>query len=426
MNKDTLTISATCKGLLHTAIIAVLGTGFLGAAAPLAAQLLPNPALPTNLVQTAQDALSSSLNGVSLPSDSINNVNIMDSSSIIPSTQLPINGDPLSIVPMDLSTVDSPVIPDIVENVINLVESPSIEEIFNPPLISNIGDTIVNTLTEQRTLDCQGTETRSTFNASELQNLVSGNPSYSWTTTCAGATISSPQSSEAVLNLTLPGFGQSQDCSISVTADNGTQSYTRTVQVTAKECDLNCQPYEVDLCGVCKGNNACLDCAGRPSDSGICAVCTSNAQCRSCTEVNLQDIIVQLDAKALNGSKAIQKALRTIKRADVKRRARASLRNASRFYAHSATVVRTLKPRSLSCNHYVGCSHQTSDSTLREYQQTVAKLKKAAQRSVQFLRTERSKKSLKAAKQLRKSIKAAAYDVSDIAGKYPTATFSCD
>ncbi|MCB0311504.1 MAG: hypothetical protein KDD42_09725, partial [Bdellovibrionales bacterium] len=131
---------------------------------------------------------------------------------------------------------------------------------------------------------------------------------YQWDTDCEGATMINSSTLHPTLILTKPGSGLAQSCNISVTVSDSINSSTYSSVVTAEACPLDCLGMangiaQLDKCGVCDGNNECLDCADVPFGQNIfdqqnpavcclpnqidqCGVCYGdNSSCVACTDV---------------------------------------------------------------------------------------------------------------------------------------------
>ncbi|MDC0359075.1 hypothetical protein OAO01_09685, partial [Oligoflexia bacterium] len=173
------------------------------------------------------------------------------------------------------------------------------------------------------------------LNGSGSYDPDGGQLSYFWETDCEGSELVASDYIAPKLNLTLPGKGQSQFCGVTLTVSDGELDKSCSATIAVNSCGNDCLGVpngaaKLDQCGVCNGNNACLDCAGMPFGSNIfddqdiaqcclpteideCGVCLgNNATCAQleCIEVSYGDEISAL----LEANVKKQKLLRKKKR----------------------------------------------------------------------------------------------------------------
>jgi hypothetical protein len=144
------------------------------------------------------------------------------------------------------------------------------------------------------TAQCQGSTTTIALDGSASKDPEGFPVDLTWSTDCAGGTISNPKAQNPTLTLPAPANGQARSCSVNLKVSDGVSetSCPQSVQVTA--CNVDCAGQvggtaKPDICGVCGGNGStCVDCAGMPNGGAVvdkCGVCGGNNACVDCKGV---------------------------------------------------------------------------------------------------------------------------------------------
>ena len=136
--------------------------------------------------------------------------------------------------------------------------------------------------------DCQGTATILDLDATGCVDPDGTKLSYSWKTDCEDALLTNENTANATLQLTIPGTGVAQTCTVKVTVTDGLETASATQNVNVTACNVDCPGTDdqKDQCGVCGGDGtSCLDCAGVPfGDAKLdkCDKCNGNNECLDC------------------------------------------------------------------------------------------------------------------------------------------------
>ena len=136
--------------------------------------------------------------------------------------------------------------------------------------------------------DCQGTATTLDLDATGCVDPDGTKLSYSWKTDCEDALLTNENTANATLQLTIPGTGVAQTCTVKVTVTDGLETASATQNVNVTACNVDCPGTDdqKDQCGVCGGDGtSCLDCAGVPfGDAKLdkCDKCNGNNECLDC------------------------------------------------------------------------------------------------------------------------------------------------
>ena len=136
--------------------------------------------------------------------------------------------------------------------------------------------------------DCQGTATILDLDATGCVDPDGTKLSYSWKTDCEDALLTNENTANATLQLTIPGTGVAQTCTVKVTVTDGLEIASATQNVNVTACNVDCPGTDdqKDQCGVCGGDGtSCLDCAGVPfGDAKLdkCDKCNGNNECLDC------------------------------------------------------------------------------------------------------------------------------------------------
>ena len=257
--------------------------------------------------------------------------------------------------------------------------------------------------------DCQGEVTEILLEGFICSDPEGAELTYNWSTDCEESTLVGPDQPEPVLALTLPGDGFPQACNVFLTVSDGVneQSYETTVNVAA--CPLDC--FEVplgtaqyDRCGVCDGNDECVDCADVPFglsifDSQIppvcclpteidkCGVCFGDGtSCEECVEVNVLSDINILELSFNDQVKHLRKLIRAAKRTSCGlepenlRKLTRMLKRLKRINNQSALFVTQIPPALNNCGEG-SCVEINNQEELDSLSKLSKKLRKLARRA---------------------------------------------
>lgn len=144
-------------------------------------------------------------------------------------------------------------------------------------------------------LSCQGELSNVLIDLSKSTDPDGQVVSYFFSTTCENgqASLTQKNSTTLVLGLIAPGLGMAQNCSVSAIVSDGLTYNSCSVPVSMGACENDCLNVpngdaQVDACGVCNGNNACVDCAGTPYGNKVtdlCGVCGGDNACLDCHNI---------------------------------------------------------------------------------------------------------------------------------------------
>ena len=136
--------------------------------------------------------------------------------------------------------------------------------------------------------DCQGTATILDLDATGCVDPDGTKLSYSWKTDCEDALLTNENTANATLQLTIPGTGVAQTCTVKVTVTDGLETASATQNVNVTACNVECPgtDEQKDQCGVCGGDGtSCLDCAGTINGNlkeDDCGICGGTNDCLDC------------------------------------------------------------------------------------------------------------------------------------------------
>ncbi len=252
---------------------------------------------------------------------------------------------------------------------------------------------ISNTLTDRA---CAGTITSLTLDGSSSYDPEGKALSFNWTSDCAMTSLLTPGNPTSTLNLTVPGTGVAQACTVFLTVSDGFKSSSCETPLSVQGCTLDCHfqaqgaaeidrcgvcngsnlcvdcsgtPFggkTIDKCGVCGGNNACLDCGGTPHGNAkidACGVCGGdNSSCVSCSEINQKGLLLLLEAAADTQAKYLRSiasklhALSGGKNTRINKLVKNAKSNSLKLFAASSHIVNQLPVNTKSCSGATSCT----------------------------------------------------------------------
>ena len=329
----------------------------------------------------------------------------------------------------------------------NIVCDLSINVIQNLPPVIDIASL-------PTTIQCQGLTTVVPLDASGSFDPEGLPLQYTWDHNCQGASLLNSNTARTSIALTAPGAGGTQTCTATVTASDGKNITSKIINLNANACDVNCDASQKDQCGVCNGNNlcvdcngqafggkttdrcgvcggtnACVDCGGTPNGSAqqdLCGTCGGDSSaCRDCTDVDLQSVLAKLDGTALSQAKIVNRPLRNLKKTPAKRAATNLMAKANKLYTQSWVLVWSLNRNNAVCSHYEGCQSASSSDAMNQYVSNAAKLKRIVLKAAALIRKNGGPNAKHQAASLRRAARGKLFDADSLTKNYPAITHSC-
>ncbi len=303
-------------------------------------------------------------------------------------------------------------------------------------------------------LACQGAITKIVIDASGSFDPEGKPLDLAWNHNCQGGVLESSGGSRNELDLTLPFSGIAQSCSVTLLASDGVNTTTETVNINVGGCNTNCDASQKDACGVCNGQNLCVDCEGiaygrksvdrcgvcggfndcvdcRGQASGgarkdICGVCEGDSSsCRSCQESNLQSVLATLDGSILTQSRLVTKSLRRATTPANAKLANSLIVEANKLYTETWTLVWGLNQKELSCSHYAGCTNFSSNDAKIVYSDNSKQLRKVALEAAKLIAVSGIKNATATAAKVRRQAKRLLNTANQSIKLYPNNTHQC-
>jgi hypothetical protein len=143
--------------------------------------------------------------------------------------------------------------------------------------------------------------------------------SYQWINECQDSQLFNDTNVAPLLKLQAPLQGQEVDCQVRLIVSNGRTVSDCAAQVIATACSTGCEGI-VDLCGVCNGDNSCLDCAGVPyggASADRCGVCGGDGgSCLNCLDTDISSDLIFLNGLVSRQGQLILKAEKKLERSN--------------------------------------------------------------------------------------------------------------
>lgn len=295
-------------------------------------------------------------------------------------------------------------------------------------------------------VDCQGTQTSVTLDASASSDPGGRELTYDWTFDCSEqVTVTDGDTATPILTFTTPGQGQQATCNVQLTVRASRDGQIReqqsrcSTQVTVQPCELDCLgapngSAQLDQCGVCNGSNACLDCEGVPFGNTTidrCGVCGGDGQsCLDCVQRDLSALLFALDGNANAQKRLVLRAARTYARdADSKRAVRfvrRARRDAEVLGLLNWNAAWSIPQIATTCGNAIFCTAVSTQESVDGYLTNSQALRRLAVRLARRIRQESQRPAaLRAAKRYRAAARRLHRENLKATGEVPRSMSSC-